>query len=196
MRIAKSLVAIVGASALMAVFVGAAYAGRISTSSQTGRATFARVDFAGGFGTNECSLTIEGSFHSRTIVKSAGALIGYVTRAIIGACNRGSSTILAESLPWHVRYSSFAGTLPNITRLNLTATGMAFRIREPTFGVQCLASGGTATGIFNREAGGVLTSQEIGGESETDCGIPGTISGRSSSFTVLGAATRITVTLI
>lgn len=196
MKLFKLLLAVAGATVLLGALVSTASAGRFSSTSQTLRATFSRVDFAGGFGTTECQVTLEGSLHQRTIAKVEGSLIGYITRAIVGTCARGSATILTATLPWHVRYGSFTGTLPSISRLVTTVSGAQFRIREPFFGVQCLASGGTAQGIYQREAGGVLTQAEIGGESPTDCGIEGTLSGRSVALTQLGSATRITVTLI
>lgn len=196
MRPIRILASTLIATAVLASIVTSAVAGRLSSSSLTYRTTFARIDFAGGFGTGECQATIEGSMHTRTASKTAGALIGYITRAIVGTCPRGSATVLTATLPWHVRYASFTGTLPAISRTNFTVSGVQFRIREPVFGVQCLASGGTATAINNREAGGVLTSTEVGGSSPTDCGIEGTVSGRSTALTVLGSATRITVTLI
>jgi hypothetical protein len=196
MKLFKLLLSVAGATVLLGALVATASAGRLSSSSQTLRATFAAVRFSGGFGTTECALTLEGSLHSRTIAKTAGSLIGYITRAALGTCSRGSATVLTASLPWHVRYASFSGTLPNITRLNTTVVGAQFQIREPVFGVTCLASGGTSLGNYTREAGGVLTGAEIGGRSPTSCGIEGELSGVSNSLTVLGAATRITVTLI
>jgi hypothetical protein len=180
----------------LAALTSTATAGRLSSSSQTLRAGFSRLNFAGGFGTMECPLTIEGSLHTRTIAKVAGSLIGFITRAVLGTCTRGSATILTASLPWHVRYASFSGTLPNITQLSTNLTGAQFQIREPAFGITCLASGGTTTGVYNREAGGALTTAVIGGSSPTSCGLSLTLSGTSNSLTVLGAATRITVTLI
>jgi hypothetical protein len=191
-RIAATLSAV----AILATLTSTATAGRLSASSQTLRATFASVRFASGFGTTECAVTFEGSLHSRTIAKTAGALIGYITRAALGTCSRGSATVLTASLPWHARYSSFSGTLPNIAAIAGAVTGAQVQISEPVFGVTCLMSGGTTTGTLNREAGGVITTAVIGGESPTNCGINGTISGTSSSLTVLGAATRMTVTLI
>jgi len=197
MKAGKVLFAVIAATALLATLVATASATRLSSSSSTIRATFARVDFSGGFGTTECALTIEGSFHSRTIAKVAGALTGLITRATLGTpCIRGSATILTASLPWHTRYASFTGTLPNITRINATATGTQWSIREPAFGVTCLASGSTLQGAFNREASGAITGTEVIGNSETSCGIAGNVAGRASTTTVLGAATRITVTLI
>jgi hypothetical protein len=182
---------------VLAAMVSTSAAGRLSFSSQTVRATYARLSFGGGFGTTECPLTLEGSLHARTFVKTAGSLVGFITRAIVGACFRGSASILTATLPWHIRYSSFAGTLPNIARVNTSVSGINFQIREPTFGVTCLAANATSNALFTREAGGALTGVAIEGrEIETSCGIRGTLTGTSTALTVLGAATRITVTLI
>jgi hypothetical protein len=182
--------------ALLATLTSTATAGRLSYSNQTFRATFNAVRFYGGWGGSECSVTLEGSMHTRTAIKSSGALISYINRAVIGSCSFITASLLAASLPWHVRYASFSGTLPNITRINSTFVGMQFEIREPAFGVRCLASGGTVLLNSTREGGGVLTSAELGGTQPTNCGIEIALSGTSNSFTVLGAATRIAVTLI
>jgi hypothetical protein len=197
MKLVRMLASTSVAVVMLSALVGTSSAGRLSSSSQTFRAGFARWDFAGGFGTTECALTLEGSLHSRTIVKTVGSLIGYITRAVLGACSRGEATILTASLPWHVRYASFSGSLPVISMVNATVAGAQFEIREPVFGVTCLASGGTGSLVFTRETtNGVLTTLQIGGESPTDCGVNGRQRGISNSLTVLGAATRITVTLI
>jgi len=180
----------------LAALVGTSTATRLSSSSQTFRAGFARWNYTGPFGTTECALTLEGSLHSRTIAKTIGSLIGLITRSIFGACVRGSATILTATLPWHVRYQAFTGTLPNITSLLTDIAGMSFQIREPFFGITCLASGGFPRLVYSREAGGALTTATISGSSPTNCGTELTISGTSNSLTVLGAATRITVTLI
>jgi len=196
MTYGKVVLAIVGATVLLGALVGAASAAKLSTSSMGLRAAFATVRFAGGFGTTECAVTMEGSFDERSIQKNIGHLAGLVTRSVLGTCSRGSATLLAATLPWHIRYASFSGTLPNITRVNATIAGIAFQIREPVFGLTCLASGGTQSLIFNREASGALTTAEIGGTSPSSCGVEGTFTGTSNAFTVLGAAARITITLI
>jgi hypothetical protein len=190
--LASTLVAIISLTAI----VGTSTASRLSTSSQTFRSGFARWNFSGGFGTMECPLTLEGSLHTRTIAKTNGALIGYITRAIVGTCPRGRVAILAVGFPWHVRYVSFAGTLPNINSIATNVTGANFQITEPIFGVTCLASGGTMTNTYNREAGSNLTTAVIGGTAPTNCGITGTLSGTSNTLTELNGTTRIRVTLI
>ena len=196
MKFGRALFAVVAATVLLGALAATASAARLSSSSQTIRATFREVRFTGGFGTTSCALTVEGSFHSRTIAKVVGSLTGAITRATLGACAQGSATILTASLPWGTRYESFTGTLPSITSIQAAATGPEFSIREPVFGITCLVAGGTLRGIFNREAGGALTTTAVNGTVATNCGASGTLSGTSNSTTVLGAATRITVTLI
>jgi hypothetical protein len=197
MKLFTLLLAVAGATVLLGALVSTASATRLRSTSTTLRATFPRVSFIGGFGTTECAVTLEGSFHSETIAKVPESLIGYITRAIIGGtrCIRGSATILQASLPWHIRYVSFEGTLPNITAVNTEVAGVQFNAKEPVFGIACLASGGLFTGIYNR-TGSVLTSAVIGGRSPTSCGREGTLEGTSNSLTVLNSSTRITVTLI
>jgi hypothetical protein len=197
MKLGRTFPAIAGATMLLSVLVATASARTFLGSSQTARATFPRVNLS-GVGTTECALTLEGSMHSRTVAKVRGSLIGYITRAVLNGvrCLRGSATILNTSLPWHVRYDSFTGTLPSISKVNQTVVGVQFNIKEPVFGIECLASGGTLFFVGNREAGGAATSAEISGTSPTSCGINVELSGTSNALTVLGAATRITVTLI
>ena len=189
------LFVVVGVAVLLGALVGVASARNLSSSSQTLRATFNRLDFSGGFGTVECAVVFEGSFHARTIAKVSGTLSGFVTRASITSCSRASATVLSETLPWHVRYRGFTGTLPNINTVSADISGVNFRFREPTFGVTCLASGELRV-AFNREAGGVVTSAAASGTIPNSCGGSGTVSGTSSSFTVLNSTTRITITLI
>lgn len=86
----------------------------------------------------ECELTLEGSFHATTMTKAAEGLVGYITRASAAGCRVGGATVLGESLPWHVRYRSFEGALPNITGLSFGVIGLRLRVREPTLGVECL----------------------------------------------------------
>jgi len=201
-RLGKPLLAVVGAAVLLGALVGAATAGRLSTSSQTLRATFASLEFAGAFGTTRCPVTVDGSFHSRTTSKVASSLVGQITRAVIGTCARGSATVLTETLPWHVRYASFSGTLPNISSIQATIVGVASRIREEVGGVACLSRTTVeepATMRFNREAGGTVTSAVLGGtvRAGAEClEVSASFIGTSNSLTVLNNTTRITITLI
>ena len=192
MKWGKAVLTAVGAAVLLAAFVGTASAGRLSTSGLGVNGTWTTVRFAGGIGTGECEVILNGAFHERSISKTRGTLSGFVTAANITRCARGGGTILRETLPWHVRYEGFAGTLPTITTIRASVVGLAFRIREPTFGIECLSRSTTeepGTVNFNLNGSGVMTSASLGGTIR--CGsFSGTISGTSSSITAL------TVTLI
>jgi hypothetical protein len=189
----RLLVLAASATMLACIATGSATAGSFRYDRLFIVGGFPRVNFAGGFGTVECPLTLEGARHVGTALKLAGNLAGFFEEARLGTCTRGSATILTASLPWHYRYASFTGTLPNITSLNYTLVGMQLQIREPTFGVTCLASGGIATMRFNREAGGNLTTFVLGGSSPTNCGISGTLSGTSNSLSTPAFLIRVTL---
>src|SRR4051794_14739384 len=164
MKFCKVLLAALGATVLLGALVSTASARNFSTSSQTLRASFREVRWRLPFGITNCQVTLEGSLHSRTIDKVPGRLIGYITSAALGSCSSGTATILRETLPWHVRYANFTGTLPNITSLGTNVIDASFRVRE-TFTITCLArstAAQPAIGTFNRDVvGRTLTTAEI-----------------------------------
>jgi len=201
--------------------VSTASAGRLSVSNQNIRIVWRVLRFAY---TAEafvgCGVTLEGSFHYRSIIKVERSLIGHITRAIVRRpCNGGGAAWFyngtetnellgggfANSLPWHITYEGFGGALPAITSLRLLLSGARFRIREPLFGLLCdytTGANGNATGTATRDtatrivdrlqAGGLIRSETVG------CPEMGLISFAEESglITVLGSTTRITVTLI
>jgi len=91
------------------------------------------------FATVRCPVTLEGSFHSKTTSKVAGQLVGYISRVTVGnaSCTSGHSTALTETLPWHITYEGFTGTLPRITEIHILLVGAAFRFE--LLGSFCLA---------------------------------------------------------
>lgn len=195
MKCCKLLLAAIGATVLLGAAVGSASARILSTSSQTYRVAFASVRYRGPFGTTDCVVTLEGSLHSRTIAKVAGSLIGYITVGALGACTAGTATILRETLPWHVRFHSYTGTLPNITSIRM-ATDTHFKIRAPE-GITCLHASTPEAPAFliftllNR----VVTGANRGGTIPSACG-SATLTSNSAPVTVLNSASAITVTLI
>ncbi|HEX7292474.1 MAG TPA: hypothetical protein VF250_15250 [Conexibacter sp.] len=202
MRFCKLLLATLVVAAALGTLVGAASARNLSLSHQTFRATYANVEYQSSIATVRCPLTIEGSFHRRTIVKTVGSLVGYITAAGHGACSAPGATVLRETLPWHIRYASFVGTLPNVTGLNFSVIDYSVTIRDP-FGSLCLIRS-TATEpvtlAFTREGLTGISRANLSGTLETAgaaCnGLAVTIVGPSTSITVLNSATRITLTLI
>jgi hypothetical protein len=152
-------------------------------STNRWRATWSRLELTGTFGTIDCTLTLEGSFHSNTVTKTASSLIGYVTAASTSACAPGSATVLRENLPWHLQYSSFAGTLPNISSVALRIIGFEFRYTQG--GVGCLSRSTAERPLIatlTREASGVVTSVALSGTLRAELCGEWTFSGRSTSF--------------
>jgi len=200
MKFSKLLLGVVGAAVLMAALVSTASARSFETSSQTLRATFREVRFRGVFGTTNCVVTLEGSLHTRTIAKTVGALVGFITRATLGACSQGTATILTATLPWHVRYAGFEGALPNITKLRTDVVGASFAVRE-TGGITCLTRSTAAEPARGEYevSGGTVTGVVITGSIRTgaECfGAAGTFTSDAGAVTVLNSTTRVTVRLI
>ena len=204
----RYLTAATTAIVLLAAVVSTTSARSFSSSSQTLRATFTRVEVTNelGFGTVSCTVTAEGSFHSRTIAKTA-ELIGAITRVDIRRpCTGGEVIARTETLPWHLTYSSFIGNLPNITGLIVALSRYRFNFSIP--GV-CEGEYGSATdvtrGTLSREAGGAITtltpSHDRSSLIRTNSGICPSKEGMAvtegtGNVTVLNSAARITVTLI
>ncbi len=203
------ILSLASATALLCVLTSAASANRLSSTSRTLRASWRTLEFIPPAGeTVRCPVTLEGSLHSSTITKVAGALIGYITRASVASasCSGSHWTVLTGTLPWHIRYRGFAGTLPNITKLETTLIGFAILV-EGTFGVECLYLSTTTEPLNINYARNTTThalaSAEVTGEinSTTGCGIfgehvRGKFAGTSATLTQLGSTAGISVTLI
>jgi hypothetical protein len=201
------LVAPIAAIALGAL-LSTASANRIAMTNPNFRATWTALEFV-GFVTVRCHVTIEGSFHSSTLSKVAEQLIGYVSRATVdeGHCTGGSARVIQETLPWHLRYESFEGTLPNITGVTDRQVGSGFQVTGVVLGfpVTCQITSTAASpmvGIIT-VAGGVAVNIRPGfaqipvsSGSAFACGGSGRLSGISTTLTQLGTTARIILTLI
>lgn len=137
------------AAAIVMLVTGAAHGGNLSFSNQTIRATWPTFTATpqGGVPVIRCPVTMEGTLHSRTFMKSLGSLIGHITRAVMGRpCVGGTGWIyngtevnevlrftLANSLPWPVYYEGFTGVLPDITGINVAITRSQLLYRATFF---------------------------------------------------------------
>jgi hypothetical protein len=209
MKISVKLALVALAAALsLASALSAASARSFSTSSQTLRVTWSNLEFTNsvGFGFVRCAFTLEGSLHSRTIAKIANSLIGAITRvAVLHPCTGGELIPRTETLPWHIQYEQFTGTLPTIRGLIWLLS--RFRVDMVLPGI-CDGEYGSSTDALgqalSREAGGAITgwtplSEDRATGIRTNSGIcPGTAGFRNSStsITALNSSSRITVTLI
>jgi hypothetical protein len=192
-------------AAILAAACGTASATRLATNITHWRAvwaslTFKELGFAGA--TIRCRVTLEGSFHSRTISKVSGQLVGAVLRAIVDEpnCTGGKARALSEKLPWHGRYISFSGTLPSINTIKHAVIGAQFLLEAFGF-VSCLyttSAARPARGISAREAGGVITSVAAEGTiSSNTGGCPeGQFSGSSGTVTNETGTVNMTVSLV
>ena len=188
-------------------FVSASPARRIAPSSRQWRARWNKDEFVGFNGTVECHVTIEGSFHSRTIPKVLEALIGYVSRVTVDEtrCTGGSARYLPETLPWHMRYNGFSGMLPEITKIHIRVVGAAYRVQKE--GNSCLIVSTAASPMrlwFVVITGGVEESLRFDETAEIPlssgnsilCGNSDRSEGTTNGLTEEAKATKITDTLV
>lgn len=195
------------AALMLAASVDAASARRLSFSNGSFRSVWPSAEFEIGLGNViRCRLTLEGSLHSRTLSKVSGALVGYITSASMGSpCTNGELHLLQETLPWHVRYDSFTGTLPRISTIRLQIVG--FSLWLTWFSLRCLYTTTAARPIYATrfsESTGPLgefvpsrldlegTLTEVTG---LECPRPITVQG-AGDFNVQGTTTAITVQLV
>jgi hypothetical protein len=160
-----SLAALVAAASL-ATAVSTAGARRIEFSENHIRAVWtaaerARFIDAGGTYAIECQLTVEGSFHSRTLSKVSGQLIGFITvaEAPLTCFAGGEIAILngveplpggeaaPNTLPWHIRYDSFRGALPRIEGIRIQIIDASI-LYWKNLAPQCLYRSTTAKPLF------------------------------------------------
>jgi hypothetical protein len=201
---------ILAATAILAAAVSSANANNLSTSNQQIRVTWSRLSLnTSTILTITCAVTLEGSFHSRTIRKVARSLIGYISRAAVSQCSGGTATINQETLPWHLTYESFGGTLPNITEITLLLIRASFIIDNASSGRTCRATTTTenpAAGIATRNTTtGAITGLRadesrgiplVNGPGGLLCGLgTGRFSG-TGNVTLLGTTNAISVRLI
>jgi hypothetical protein len=195
------------ATALFATAVGNASARNLSISNQNIRAVFNPIiSFPDPENRLSCPVTLEGSFHTRTITKTINSLVGYITRANIQEDRCAGSGILAgarirwdtATLPWHVRYAGFTGTLPNIARIILNLA-MSMTLYNIPFVGEC-RYGGTARYFFvpatnELEADRTTGIPRTGGSGGAFCPATKFFEGRTR-VTLLGTTTPVSVTLI
>lgn len=164
----KLMLAALASALLLAALVGTASANSLSFTEQGFKVMYSPLSFVPSFGsTIRCPITLEGSLHTNTFAKTASLLLGFVTRTTIGTCESGRMRLNTETLPWHIEYSSFSGTLPNITSIDRKILGWSWELEGEIFGlrVKCRYTTSSQLVIDTREARGVLTEERPGTES-------------------------------
>lgn len=195
----SSSAALLVAAAALTVLVGVASGGRLSFTNQSIEISSIEAEYTGALGTVKCPIDLLGVLHSTTVVKTAGGLSGLVTEALHLGCRQGEAIVLAETLPWHLRYRSFTGTLPTIATVAIDIVEYTVTLREPTFGIVCsIRSTGAQpmTLILTREAGGAVTGGRLRGTISSSCGFPISMDSPTLTPRIPNTLSRITVRLI
>lgn len=202
-RVRRRLLAVVVTASAAALACSSASAIQLSLSEPTFRAVWSPARFIFSGATVSCNATLEGSFHTTSVAKVQGSLMGHVTRIAVNSCTAGTMSVLTETLPWHVQYGSFTGTLPNISAMTMRLIGMS---ASWTFlGVTCLGrteAGTPAAMIAERNGSGTITSLRWDESlpiplTGSGCSsIRGRLGGTTSSVTGLGNVRSISLTLI
>jgi hypothetical protein len=200
------------ATAIMAMALTNASANRLSVNGHNVRVVWRTLEFAGaggGFSATRCAVTIEGSFHSNTIKKVEKALVGHISRASVASpCTGGTATVTTGTLPWKIDYNGFTGTLPAIRSVRFLLVGMSFRIAktvlftfscdstteeaEPSEGEALIEAGGNTLNLVPD----ANTSFASTGASCPEAAGRFSAPAEDGNLTVLGATTRIRITLI
>jgi hypothetical protein len=127
----RLLFAAVATTLVLGVLAGSASATRLGLNVSTFSATWSTMSLSGAFSEVLCPVTLEGTFHRMTLAKVADSLVGVVTRARIeeASCTARAPgvtgrAILLSSLPWHITYRSFTGTLPRIESVKLAVINL------------------------------------------------------------------------
>ncbi len=150
-RFARMLVTM-AAAALLLTAATTAVSARSWSISETGfRITWNSIEFGTSTATIRCRVTLEGTFHSRTIAKVARSLIGYINSALFAhPCTGGEAWMdngreaeplgtAPNRLPFHLTYESFGGTLPRITELKLLFRNVSWVFQTSFLGIACRA---------------------------------------------------------
>jgi hypothetical protein len=209
----RLLLTSLAATAILALATTTTTANILSISNQQTRIIWSSLELSNTVTTNvvRCAVTLEGSFHNGTIAKIRELLVGYLSRAAVqnNQCTGGRATILSETLPWHLTYNSFRGTLPRIEEvlLNLIRAGFIIEIVGVNSCKAVTSLAIPARGIANLGASGRVES--LRADESTSPGIPltngpggfacGLGSSRfsgSASVTQLGSTSSVSVTLV
>src|SRR5262249_13708185 len=134
----KALCAAFAAVFLLAAMSNVAAARRLQIEEFPILFIWAEMAFNAGGGVSvRCPVSLEGSFASKTISKVSGALIARIglVQVNTAACLGGTMRARSETLPWHIQYNSFSGTLPRLTSVTQTLLGANFE--AVSGGVRC-----------------------------------------------------------
>jgi len=98
-----------------------------------------RISFNAGGSAIACEVTLLGSFHSNTIRKVTRLLGGTIEHVDVDEAGCSNGTVdINGTLPWHVSYEGFTGTLPAISVVRALLTGLDFLIFNTAASARCI----------------------------------------------------------
>jgi len=164
----RLILAALAATALLALAVSDASAGRFSTNETNfeliwnealgvTKTKVELIDRTAGLNI-QCKLTLLGRFHENTIIKATALNQGSINHGELNACEGGSATIKQETFPWNLRYRSFAGSLPRVTNISIGLIG--FRFRTEFGGTTCESTTEVNHPLIFISEGGLETTGE------------------------------------
>jgi hypothetical protein len=147
------------AAMVLAAALSTASARNLEVSPQGILTSWIALEFQSSAATVRCPVTLDGSFHSRTIPKTVNLLIGAITEVRIKreSCTNGSASINNATLPWHILYRGFTGNLPTITSVRIAMA--RYRFTVTVLGIPCTygTTEDTTTGSAALNAAGEVT---------------------------------------
>jgi hypothetical protein len=201
----RTLVATLAAALLLATATSSATARILSFSNQNIRITWSSLEFA-SVATVRCRVTLEGSFHARTVAKVRGTLIGALTRMAVDTenCTGGRGRPRTELLPGHITFEGFRGALPTIDSVYALISRVRFQII--CSGIATCDYGTSTTNITGaittEGSGGITGLAPVTGRNiavlhtgTAFCPGTGTFAG-TASVMLLGTTNRVSVSLI
>lgn len=146
----------------MSLLAGSAVALRsLSVNRTRVSATSRSVIFTGAELNTTCEVTLNGETTTTAVAKGSTSQIGVITEGRTTNC-RGAArraVILNTAVnPMRLAYTSFAGTLPRITSVTVTASNALFELQE-TFAGNCLYRGDAVRSVFSETLGGQRFNQ-------------------------------------
>jgi len=119
----------IAATLLLGLAANPTFAGRLSLTARTIKIVWPRLEFNDETGTARatCPVTLQGSFHSSTMRKTVGAVLGYVNGHETGRCSFGEAEFeRGISGVWSIQYVGFTGTLPSLSGFTVKIVGVKY----------------------------------------------------------------------
>lgn len=124
----------------LAAGLSTASASTLSISRTSASFRWPQLGFVSASGAEiTCRVTLSASFHEASIAKVSQMLIGIIESATFSSCTGGGVTLLTATLPWHLTYRSFTGTLPRITSVLVDVVGMSYKYKPTEAMASCLS---------------------------------------------------------